>query len=110
MTARGYRLLLGVLVLTLFPSLGGPDIASMDQDAGEGRLETSESDRSGSSGPEPLSALPPESPLSTILFIPFLEPLLSLSPAPPVRGRRARQSARLGGQRPPPELRPKVES
>jgi hypothetical protein len=102
--------LLGVLALTLFPSPGGPDIPWLNQDFGEGRLEISESDRAGSSGPDPLSALPPELPLSTALFIPFLEPLLSLCPAPPVRGRRARQSARLGGQRPPPEPRPKVES
>ena len=102
--------LLAVLALTLLLSLGGPDIDLLEQESSEGQLEFSESDRADSSGPEPLSALPPESPLSTVLFIPFLEPLLILSPAPPVRGRRARQSARLGGQRPPPEPRPKVES
>jgi len=110
MTALRSWLLLAVLALTLFPSPGGPDIDLLEQESSEGRLEISESDPSGSPGPEPLSALPPESPLAMILFFPFLEPLLMLSPAPPVHGRRARQSARLGGQRPPPEPRTEVES
>jgi hypothetical protein len=109
MPARGFWLLLGFLALFLFPA--DDPLAGWLERGYDGCLESS-------SGEDPDSSRgsdPPVFPLlsfriGVLSFVPFLAPRRILPPAPPVRGRRARQSARLGGQRPPPDPHPEVKS